>query len=268
MTVSQCVGLGDDYHDISVFVLRSDEVELQEVKTVKYSPRYDQESSSFKSGIQDYLYLLPGSNFTYRICMASTTSKEQRATYLLFDNIEDYFGYTEDVENGESYALYSKAVDAGKDNQTTCTEIVHNVTDPAYFFMVVRSPGNIYYYYNFSVNAVMYNTTNITQYCKLTDFGDCSISLESKEFEHIHHDVITYVQPDFSEQSIITHLCLTTLPGSTTLQKITYVSWSLLGVGALLLVAVAVVSLFVIVVHVHKKNTMMNEERQKLLHNY
>lgn len=132
--------------------------------------------------------------------------------------------------------------------------------------MMVRSPGNISYSYNFTLEKVAYNTEDRKQYCHVSDFSNCEISLRSDNFKHVYYNIIAYIQPSEFENSIVTHFCVSTHSGSATLTKLSYVDDALFGVvGALLVVAtVLCVCMLAMQNHKHKHS----EERQKLLHRY
>lgn len=257
VTVRQCVARGDDYHDTNIYLINNKEIELKRVRSFHQYQWHYQESSSYKSAIQDYLYLLPDSSFTYRICSASSTSYDQSAMYLLFDDDTKYRNYVNDQENGESYSIFSQPLLAGQNNHTVCTEISQNIVHPSYYFMMVRSPaGNISYSYNFTLEKVAYNTTDAKQYCNV------EISLRSDNFKH--YSIIAYIQPSEFENSIVTHFCVSTYAGSATLTKFSYISDAMFGVGGALLMIAAVLLIYMLASQCHK-HEHHDEERQNSL---
>lgn len=264
VTVTQCLAPGDASHDFYVYVIKSDNTAHNNVKELVSEPRYYQYSPSYNSGIQDYIYLLPGSDFTYRFCLASTTNQDQKATYFLFNDITNYWNYVKDYQNGVKYSILSIPLVASRNNQTTCFDIAYKVTHASYYFMMVLSPANISYSYNFTLNKVFYDTSSVTQYCKVSNLNTCEIVLSSEDFKHENYDILAYVQPGFAERSIITHLCLTAFVGSVTLKKISYISYTLFGLAVLLLVVTVVLCICPILLHKRKAHKRMQELRTLL----
>lgn len=270
VSVSQCIQPGDAAHLVNVGLVEQEKNKLKEKVDMIESPVFIQDSPSYKSGILDYLYLTEDSSFMYNICMASTTGRNKNATYYLFDDIESYWNYISSNEDGKKYSTLSKPVAATKNNQTTCTEIVYNVTDPGYFFMVVLTPADVYYFYQFSLRSSVYGLSNASQICKVSDLNKCNFTLAGHDFQHKKYDVLAYIQPDDSETSIITHLCLTRHGGSTTLHKISYIASALVGTGALMIICCTIVIGCVAVLHLCRssKKAISLGEKQKLLNNY
>lgn len=269
LNASQCVQPGDSSHDANIHVVRSDSIVKRKESHFFQSPVYYQDSPSYKSGIQDYLYLLEGSNFTYRICLASTTSLNQNATYFLFNDIVNYWNYVNDNDNGARYSVFSKALTATANNRTMCTSVSYNVNNTLYFFMMVLSPANIYYSYNFTLNKWSYDISNSTRYCKVLDSTTCHIGLQSRDFKHDSYDILAHVEPDSSALSLITHLCLTIFKGSPTLRKISYISMALLGLaGVIFATTVLMFGVYTLRMCIKHKLIKFSEEKQRLLNKY
>lgn len=208
MAVQQCIDDADDY-DVSIYVIKSDNVKKRSVKTFHSAETHYQDSPSYKSGILDYLYLLPTSSLNYTICLASTTNYDQNVTYFLFMGQQNYQQYVDDQDHGEKYSLYSMNLTANRNKQVNCTQISHTVTSVSYYFMMVNSPGNISYSYTFSLQKVEYNITNVKIYCNVSTSNNCPVSLPSKFLQQAKYDILAHVQPaSFDKQSITTHLCL------------------------------------------------------------
>ena len=195
ITVTQCTQKGDDYHDFNIYVIKGG------AKVVKQASAVQSEQFHIKSPTlekQKYLYLLNGSTFKYRMCLASTTNYEQMAVYNLFDDRDMYFNY---VDNKDNDPIFHKTFKAGKNNLTICTEVSYNITKPSYYFMVVNAPANIIYSYNFTLNKVEYDINGSHLSCNTT--LNCEISLNGAVF-----DVIAYVKPSDYAQSTDSHLCV------------------------------------------------------------
>lgn len=268
VTVNQCISRGDDYHNAYIYVIKSKDVMLKSLRSFVRFNTHHQLTASYKSGIQDYLYLLESSNFTYRICLASMTDRNQSATYFLFDSAANYWSYENQPEDGEEYSLFSQTLTAGRNNESICTEISYPITRASYYFMMVRSPANISYAYNFTLHKAAYDTTSTKQYCKVSDFNNCEIPLASDDFEHIRYDILAFVQPSEVANSIVTHFCVSIIAGSTTLTKLSHIAVSLMGMGgALLLIVVSSLLFYALVMHFCRKRKF-DEERQTLLYHY
>ena len=269
ITVQQCVQKEDDDHDSDIYAIKSNEVVLKWSAMLVQSPIFYQDLPTFKAGVQNYLYLLPGSSFTYRMCLASTTNQEQPATYFLFNDLEKYWNYVANTDSGKTNSIFYKTLIAGKSNRTICTEISYNITKPSYYFMVVNSPAYITYFYNFTLNKTEYDMSGFQSSCRVSDYNQCNVSLKGGVFRHTKYDIIAYVRPSLYEQSIITHLCISLFTGSDTLSKLSLVSDLLFAVAAILSFTVVAVFFYHIVMRLHK-HYLHSElaERQKLLHDY
>lgn len=271
ITVRQCVQQEDDYHDSNIYLIKTGREVLKKTIYLVRSAVFYQDLPTFKAGVQSYLYLLPGSTFNYRMCLASTTNQEQIATYFLFDDVVMYWDYTDDTQNGNNYAILSKTLTAGKSNQTRCGEVSYNITKPSYYFMMVNSPANVTYTYNFTLDKVEYDVSGFQPSCTLSDYNQCDLSLSSGDFKHTKYNVIAYVKPSPFEQSIITHLCLTESTSSSTLSKLGYVSDALLAAGAVLSFIITAVFITCLMMRRYNKKFLHSEmvsEQQKLLHDY
>lgn len=267
ITVRQCIAQGDDYHDANIYVVKKEDIVLKTEQTTFQFPHHYQDSPSYKSGIQDYLYLLSNSSFTYRVCLSSTTDHDQNVTYFVFDSAANYGSYVSDQENGEMYSMFSRSLIARRNSQLTCTELSLNTTHPSYYFMMMRSPANITYSYNFTLHKVAYDTTNMKQDCRISDLNTCEVPLPNADFKHVTSDVLAYIQPGYLESSIVTHFCLSTYGGSTTLKKLSYISGSFFGLGAALLIVISALFFFTLLFRMCR-NHKFSEERDRLLGHY
>lgn len=267
VTVRQCTHRGDDYHDASIYVVRDEDVALKTEHTLFQFPKHFQNTPSYKSGIQDYQYLLPKSSFSYRVCLSSSTDHDQDVTFLVFDSATSYGSYVNDMGNWKIYSAFSKLLIAPRNNRSTCTEIPYTVTHPSYYFIMMRSPASITYSYNYTLQKVVYDTTNMKQYCHIGDLNNCQIPITSSDFKHVDYNILAHIQPGYMESSIVTHFCVSTYGGSATLQKLSYISGWFLGVGGVLAAIVVVLLLALLVLGMCRKN-QLSEERQHLLHQY
>lgn len=198
-----------DNHDVNIYVINSADVKQKSVTSFRSAETHYQDSPAYKSGILDYLYLLPNSTFTYTFCLASTTNHDQSATFFLFSGEKSYLQYAHDHENGEKYSLYSMNLTANRNNATKCTRIPRRVSSASYYFMMVHSPANISYSYNFSLQGVEYDTSNVEIYCNVSDFNRCPVSLPSKFLQQVKYDILAHIEPgSFGDQTTKTYLYL------------------------------------------------------------
>ena len=207
VTVQQCADNGDE-HTANIYLIKSEDVKKKSVKKNCSTETHHADSPSYKSGIIDYLYLLPGSSFTYMTCLASTTNYSQNVPYYLFGGQHNYAQYVHDPDNGEKYSLLSKNLVANRNNQTKCTSISHTVSDGSYYFMVLNSPANIAYSYNFSLHKVEYSITDTEISCNVSSSNDCLLLLSSNFVSQTTYDVLADVQPYFGEKLTTTSLCV------------------------------------------------------------
>lgn len=271
VTVKQCADLneGDDNQNIEIFVQKSKETKLQKSLSTFQSPIYNQDTSSYKSGIQDFLYLLPNSTFTYHICIAGKTEHKRHATYFLFDDPSSYLSYVRDHENGEVYSRFSKDLTVGSNNVSSCTEISYNITLESYYFMMVRSPAEITFSYNFTLHQIAYAVENVKPYCKIGSINSCEISLQDGDIlEHVKYNILAFIQPSIDSGSIVTHVCVSLFGGSTTLKRLNFLSILFLSGGGILLAITVMLILWILVLRVHVRKhryDRYDNERQRLL---
>ena len=266
VSISQCIQRGDDYHDSTIYLINTNDVKLMNVPVQFVSPLLGGYGSTYKAGIHDYLYLLRGSKFQYRVCMGSTTLEEQSATYFLFDGITNYWNYANDQDNGDKYSILSKIVRAGGNNDTICTEIEYTITHNSYYFMMMHTPGNVLYHYNFTLDKVAYDTTNETKLCVVSDYNSCEIPVRGCDFRHVKYDILAYIHPVALENSVITHICLSSTGISTTLKILRILGAISITVG-ICIGAVLLAYMGIAFLHMRSGNRFA-AEKQRLLSHY
>lgn len=262
--INQCVKVGDDYHDSNIYAIKTTDVKVKVEPIQIFSPLLGGDEPSYKAGLQDYLYLLPDSEFVYRICMASTTVDRQTATFFLFDSLPSYWEYVDDQDNGQDYSILSQTVYAGGNNDSKCTEISYTVTHPSYYFMMIHTPANVLFTYNLTLSKRAYDTSDNEKSCVVSDSDNCEIPLRGTDFHHVKYDIIAYIQPVYLERSILTHLCVASIGGSSSLQKLKYISLSSIGLGAVIGLALVVL----LIVMPKCRSNRVAAERQRLLDHY
>lgn len=150
-----------DDHVINATLVKSENVKTSSNDTQSFIPEHHIEFPSYKSGIIDWLYLLPGSSFTYNICVSSTTNYTQYATYFLFSGTDNYTKYTKYPNNGVKYSTLTYNLTALGNNRKTCIPISCIINSTDYYFMMLNSPGGVNISYQFSLHKVEYIVTNI-----------------------------------------------------------------------------------------------------------
>ena len=208
VNVEQCADDADE-HTANIYLIKSDNVKQKSVETNFSAEPHYQDLPSQKSGLIDYLYLLPSSNFTYIVCLSSTTIYNQNATYYLISGVTNYTQYIHDPNNGRKYSLYSTNLTAIRNNRTNCTRISYRVSSASYYFMMFDSPGNIMYSYNFSLQKFEYSISDIEIECNVSKSKTCPVKLLSrKPLQQTRFDIFARIQPYFGEQSTTSYLCL------------------------------------------------------------
>ena len=147
--------------------------------------------------------------------MASFTNITKSITYFLFQGEHNYTKYVNNPDYGRNYSLYTLGLTAGSKN---CTKISYNITETAYYFMMMRSPANVSVSYNFTLYQIAYDLANAEIYCNISESIDCKVTLPDKNTQY---DILAYIQPDpFNESLLITHFCLRDIQEKTMVWEI------------------------------------------------
>ena len=206
-TIFQC-SFQNEILQATIYVTDHNKTALKTMDSMFKSPPYNLNRPSYKLGIQDYLYLLPGSRFIYEVCLSSPTNETKSITYFLFQGEYNYSRYIFNTDNGTKYSLYTRVhTSTGSLN---CTKIAYNITKAAYYFMMMQSPASVSVWYNFTLHEVAYDITNTQSYCRIiSKSSECQVTLPKTNSQHLKYDILANVKPDpFDGSPLITYLCL------------------------------------------------------------
>lgn len=244
-TIFQCLFQNEVLQAI-IYVIDHKNTTLRTVGSMFKSPIYNPGKPSYNLGIQDYLYLLPGSSFTYEVCLASSTNITKSVTYFLFQGENNYTQYIVSRDNGTKYSLYATVhTSTGSLN---CTIIAYNITEAAYYFMMMRSPADVSVSYNFTQQQVVYDITNSQSYCSIiSKSSECEVTLSNTYSQHLRYDILANVKPDPFDEPLITHFCLRNIQENTLPLK----HWEIVLIVLGGVIGLVLTPLFIVCVTVH-----------------
>ena len=135
-------------------------------------------------GIVDYLYLLPGSNVSYNICLWTNQSLTTSAEFFVFDSLLAYQEYISDVTKGRDTSVMQQDLRIGSPEHPACSRITFIASKSAYYFMSAECPGGITYRYNITSNVVYLNSTDYEQFlvCSVTESEPCELVIDRNFF--------------------------------------------------------------------------------------
>ena len=135
-------------------------------------------------GIVDYLYLLPGSNVSYNICLWTNQSLSNSAEFFVFDSLFAYQEYISDITKGRDTSVMQQELTIGSPEHPACSQITFIVSESAYYFMSAECPGGITYQYNITSNVVYLNSTDYEQFlvCSVTEGEPCELAIDKNFF--------------------------------------------------------------------------------------
>ena len=132
-------------------------------------------------GIVDYLYLLPGSNVSYNICLWTNQSLITSAEFFVFDSLHAYQDYISDVTEGRNTSVMHQELRIGSPENPACSQITFIVNESAYYFMSADCPGGVTYQYNITSNVIYLNSTDYEEFlvCSVTENEPCELGIGS-----------------------------------------------------------------------------------------
>lgn len=243
VTVARCDQTGDYAHANEIYLVKKDEVTIHERIETFQSIKIDQTISLSITGIVNYLYLLPGSEIEYTLCIGSEKALQQDGKLFIFDDDANFFKYQNSPELGEQLSVFSMELVIGRSNQVNCMTVRYQAPNPSYYFIASRTPAGIFYEFNY---------TNTIQYFKREDYPisctidttPCSVSVPGHLFENSEYVLLTYTVPNEETTSVQTHLCVTT-NRSDTITLIVALCGSIAGIAILAVSFIIFVQCFV-----------------------
>ena len=170
---------GDYYHPVYLYLVPTQKMVTRRTKGLFSSKPYFQRDPSRSTGLLSFLYMLPGSNISYLLCVASANATTSNGTFLVFDDSTKYFAFLNELTDGIKESVFHKSIEIGTKNHTVCNLISLEVKEPSYFFFTSHTPAAITYFYNISSEVVYYNQSDYESevYCAISADFACNVAL-------------------------------------------------------------------------------------------
>ena len=241
-TANECLHIGDYYHTTSLYLVSQDTLATYEYDRTIKSRVFQQPLPSRRTGmINKNMYLLDGSSIDYDICVTSEAEQEQKGELYVFDNLDNFNAYLDEVSSGTQLSVYHEQLQIGAKNTTSCTHLRFLVHCPSYYFVTANGPGNIMYAYNATIHTVSFNHSQYSEHCRILDTFQCDVDIPSKLFEANTYSLLGYVHPQQITDPPSTHICASTQRSSTFLFVIATLA-ALIGIAIVILIFVVVCS--------------------------
>lgn len=212
--VSECEKIGDSPHEDVLFLTKKHDLIIQERKETFQSVRVDLTFSSPKAGPVSFMYLLTGSDIEYTLCLGSHKSFEQKGTLFLFDDYDNYWHYLNSPEQGEQLSIFLEDISIGKNNESRCITVRYRTLKDSYYFIASRTPGPLFYSFNYTNTVKYYNTSSYSASCNI-NLTPCTLSIPGHIFSTEEYVLLAHIVPNEYVASAQTHLCATTVKSDT-----------------------------------------------------
>ena len=208
LSVSECLQ-SRDYSHVNRIALVHKNYEIVRVTDFRLKRNlFYQEYSSSTTGLIDYLYLLKGSSIKHNLCLASTSDSNTKGTIFIFDDELKYRQYAVNPNAGPELSVYSRSLEIGANNKTTCTAISFDVNETAYYFIAARTPAGIIYSYETLVHELYLNKDDFNfSNCIASEPAVCNLPLSGNLFAAEEYDLVAYIEPSIAADPLTTHLC-------------------------------------------------------------
>ena len=183
--VAESVQYGDYNHKLQFIT-----VPCQDIQTHSFQGHFQSRELylTYKThmlGVVDYLYLLPGSNVTYSICLwAHQSLATSVAKFFVFDSLSAYQNFAGDVTDGRDTSVMQQELRIGSAKNPACSQINFQAKESAYYFMSADCPGGVTYQYNITSNVKYLNITDYetTQICSVVEDRPCKLAIDNNAF--------------------------------------------------------------------------------------
>lgn len=181
VSISQVQKEGDTLHDILVYLVDPHSVVTGDTQLIFNSATIYQSDASSETGLVDYVYLIEDSVINYTICVGSEGSRSmQDGKLFVFDNVDSYNSYEMTPTLGDVLSVDSSAISIGTNNHSKCTSLHYQVLRPSYYFISSRTQGDIFYTFNYTINARYYEMVQYIRKCMITTVDaqqSCSLAV-------------------------------------------------------------------------------------------
>ena len=210
VTVFVCDQPGDSPHINYLFLVKRDNITIHQLAVTFESTQIDQDFSSSTSGLVNYLYLIEGSIINYTICLGSLAADLEvfQGSLFVFNNGLKFSLYQDSPELGEQLSIFSKKFEIGKNNETKCLSMVYKAPKTSYYFVASRTPGGIFYTFNYSKHVLFYDHRDYKQLCSIYEGEPCELSVPGAPFSFEEYLLLAYVKPNVETTAIQNHICV------------------------------------------------------------
>ena len=250
--VYTCDQAGDSQHINRMYLVRQDNTSIHKTTETYQSTRVDQYFSSATTGLVDYLYLLEGSQINYTLCIGSELSNRLKGSLFIFDSGSKYSQYEESPEQGESLSIFSVELEISNDNETSCVTIDFEARKTSYYFLTSRTPGKIFYTYNYTKLVYYYNHRDYQEICSIYDGEPCKVTIPGSLFSMQKYALLAYVRPNVEMSAKQNHICVSSSRSETS-NFILGISASLGGLALLVILVIIFTNVYVCLRHKRRR---------------
>lgn len=200
VTVSEVLHDNDYSHVNSICVVPISNLRIHHNTTNYTSENRTQSDPSHETGSVEYIYLLQGSVINYTIYFSSESYETKYGNVYLFDDQSYYLDFVNNVNGAEKKAVDSIPLEIV--SVTRCAELIHTVKKDSFYFITGSTPGNIVYYYKYTLEVNYLNRLDYTYRCGVSYPNTCPININQKT----KLAVIAYITPPEAANPPTTHI--------------------------------------------------------------
>lgn len=252
VTVEETTERGDSSHVSSVFLVRQNDLKKHSVSISKHFRGFYSKRSWRTTGLIDHTYILGGGLINYSFCATHPSEGTGDGFIYIFNSEKHYSDYSAQVPGSQAFfSVYKEKLNIGTFNQSECRSLEFPIADPGYYFVVVDTPGDLYYNYSYEIRDIHLDHMDYDSVCEQVYEGQaCSFDLPT---EVGCYSVLAYVTPHVDLESHTTHLRLMTSGVTKTIKYELTMSVVLFCFGGGVLLLCFVLAVFVIVCALRQK---------------
>ena len=250
VSVEEVPKRGDTSHENNIFVTTG--LKKHNTTNHKQYPVLYQSTSSRKTGILSFKYLLDGSSIDYTICLTyRTTGVMDDSSVYVFNDYDRFQDFQNGLPGSESHAICSRKLTVGTFNKSVCTPLQCSIKTPAFHFIAAKTRSDIYYNFTYTIEKVYIQYTDYDQKCTVFEGRPCSLNLPEEKLYYI----LAYTVPSKSEEPTITHISLkTNSPSESATHRVLVYTSLLIVFGVCLCLSIVLfVAIFFVVVRKYVK---------------
>ena len=252
VTVSTCDRAGDSAHINYIYLIEQSSVRVHQSNDTFESTQIDQDFSSSTSGLVDYLYLIKGSTINYTICLGSLLTERLQGSLFIFNDDFKFSQYQDSPEQGEQLSIFSEELEIGNNNKTVCLSMIYEAPETSYYFVASRTPGGVFYTFNYSKQVFYFNHSDYQQICSIYEEEPCEITIPGPPFSFDNYVLLAFVRPNVATTAVQNHICVSVSQSNGAI-LITGISVPVGVVALIILIVVIVVQIVACYRRQHRK---------------